>query len=219
MIPREGISLEEAAKSCGLSPDALRRRWRRGTVQGYKSGRDLYLYAHSLPAAPSGGRPPGGAIGRAQHPEPTSGHSRKVLPLEWLQQRMLAMDRQLAQKDRQIEQLCLLMSRLGQETGGDRTVPAPAHLAGAVAAPQRGQRRHPCDGHGFYEHVVVRLVDPPAEERSLRERIDDWCSALDLRRSFENVIRAPLRHLLRLLAAGAVALERLWGRHREPASR
>jgi hypothetical protein len=219
MIPREAISLERAAKSSGLSPEALRWRRRRDTVQGDESGRDLHLYADSLPAAPGGEGPPAGAIGRGQHPGPTSDPSRNVLPLEWLQQRMLAIDRQLARKDRQIEQPCLLVSRLGQGTGGGRTVSTHAQMAGAVAAPHRSQRRHPCDGHGFYEHVVVRLVDPPAEEQSLRERIDDWCSALDLRWRFESAIRATLRRLPRRLANGAAALERLWGRHREPASR
>jgi hypothetical protein len=219
MISRDEIPLEEAAKSAGLSAEALRRRRRRGSVQGDESGRDLHLYAHGLLAAPSEGRPPGGANGRGQHPDPASDQSSGILPVEWLQQRMLAMDRQLARKDRQIEQLCRLVSRLGREADGDRAVPAPAHLAGTVAAPQRGQRRHPCDGHGFYEHVVVRLVDPPAEERSLRGRIDDWLSACDLRQSFETAIRTPLGPVLRLLASSVAALERFWERHRQPASR
>ena len=96
----ETASLNEAAQLTGLSTDALRLRWRRGTLDGYKAGRRLRLYKSRLPN-----------IDRThEHTRTDRIRSEEVAVLK----------EQLAVKDRQIDQLHTLLARLQE-----RALPPP----------------------------------------------------------------------------------------------
>ena len=89
------VSLNEAARITGLTIDALRLRWRRGTLPGYKVGRRLYLYRASLPG-----------VGRSdERSDERSATDRPRSEIELLRQ-------QLAVKDEQIRELHVLLGRM-----------------------------------------------------------------------------------------------------------
>lgn len=108
---RVAVSLAEAAEIAGTTSDALRHRWRRGTLPGYKIGRRLFLYRDSLPGVDRPGeRSAGRTASDRERPE-----------IDLLRQQLGIKDRQLAAKDDQIGQLHVLLGRLQERLA----LPAP----------------------------------------------------------------------------------------------
>lgn len=103
MTERETVSLLEAARLTGLSADALRLRFRRGTLPGVRSGRKVLLYRDALPNTAR---------------SPTE-HERALIDL--LREQLAARDHQLATRDREISELHVLLGRLQE-----RLLPPPA---------------------------------------------------------------------------------------------
>lgn len=101
---QDAVSLAEAARITGLTTDALRLRWRRGTLPGYKVGRRLYLYQVSLPGADRSGDRSAERVAS----------ERDRSEIELLRQ-------QLAVKDDQIRELHVLLGRLQERVA----LPAP----------------------------------------------------------------------------------------------
>jgi len=99
----DAVSLTEAARITGLSTDALRLRWRRGTLRGYKTGRRLFLYRASLPGTDRS------ATRSAEHI--TTERDRAEIAL---------LREQIEVKDKQIAELHVLLGRLQE-----RALPAP----------------------------------------------------------------------------------------------
>jgi hypothetical protein len=91
-------SLAEAAEITGLSTDALRLRWRRGTLSGYKSGRRLLLCRGRLP--------------RGHRSESRTGDHFSSVGSERDRSEIALLRRQLQVKDQQIAELHVLLGRL-----------------------------------------------------------------------------------------------------------
>ena len=108
---REAVPLAEAAQIAGTTTDALRHRFRRGTLAGYRSGRRLFLYRDSLPGAD---RP-------RERPDDRTASDRERPEIELLRAQLAVKDEQLAAKDSQIGQLHVLLGRLQERL----TLPAP----------------------------------------------------------------------------------------------
>ena len=110
---RDAVPLAEAAEIAGTSTDALRHRYRRGTLPGYRIGRRLFFYRDGLPRAD---RP------RERSNEGTSSDRDRPPPeLDLLRQQLAIKDQQLAAKDAQIGQLHVLLGRIQERL----TLPAP----------------------------------------------------------------------------------------------
>ena len=114
MPDQDAVSLAEAAQLTGLSTDALRLRWRRGTLSGYKVGRRLYLYREGLPGVDR--------LGERSSEQFAAERDRSEIEL---------LRQQLAVKDDQIRELHVLLGRLQER------VALPALEGGGSAAPRR----------------------------------------------------------------------------------
>lgn len=176
----EGMPLEEAAKSCGLSSNALRLRWRRGTIHGYKAGRRLYIDPASLPA-PDRVHSGDEATANGYHlSHAWTGQEAPALwqQLEVLRQQVLVKDDQIKEKDRQIEQLHRLMDALQQRLPPPPAEPDAVHGPPAPQArpeppraiPSRPRRRK----RDLEERLVVQLIDAPDDEEGIVERLGSW---------------------------------------------
>jgi hypothetical protein len=104
MADQDAVPLAEAAQITGLTTDALRLRWRRGTLPGYKVGRRLFLSRASLPGVDRSGERSAERIAS----------ERDRSEIELLRQ-------QLAVKDDQIRELHVLLGRLQERVA----LPAP----------------------------------------------------------------------------------------------
>ena len=103
--------LAEAAQIAGTSTDALRHRYRRGTLPGYRIGRRLFLYRDSLPGVD---RP-------RERPDGRTATDRDRPEIELLRAQLAVKDQQLAVKDDQIRQLHVLLGRIQEHVA----LPAP----------------------------------------------------------------------------------------------
>ena len=108
---RDAVPLAEAAQIAGTTSDALRHRFRRGTLPGYRIGRKLFLYRDSLPGID---RP------RERSAERISS-DRDRPEIELLRAQLTVKDQQLSAKDDQIRELHVLLGRVQERL----TLPAP----------------------------------------------------------------------------------------------
>lgn len=108
---RQAVPLAEAAQIAGTSTDALRHRYRRGTLPGYRIGRRLFLYLDSLPGVD---RP-------RERPDGRTATDRDRPEIELLRAQLAVKDQQLAVKDDQIRQLHVLLGRIQEHVA----LPAP----------------------------------------------------------------------------------------------
>ena len=108
---RVAVPLAEAAEIASTTTDALRHRYRRGTLAGYRIGRRLFLYRDSLPGAD---RP-------RERPADRTASDRDRPEIDLLRAQLAVKDQQLAAKDAQIGQLHVLLGRLQERFA----LPAP----------------------------------------------------------------------------------------------
>ena len=108
---QDAVPLAEAAEIAGTTTDALRHRFRRGTLPGYRIGRRLFLYRDSLPDAD---RPHERSVGRTPS-------DRERPEIELLRAQLAVKDQQLSAKDDQIRELHVLLGRIQERL----TLPAP----------------------------------------------------------------------------------------------
>lgn len=104
MPDADAVSLAEGAQITGLTTDALRLRFRRGTLPGYRTGRRIFLFRASLP----------GADRSAERSAEQSATERDRSEIELFRQ-------QLAVKDDQIRELHILLGRMQERLA----LPAP----------------------------------------------------------------------------------------------
>jgi hypothetical protein len=104
MTDDDAMSLNDAARLTGLTTDALRLRWRRGTLPGYKVGRRLYLYRASLPGV-----------------DRWTDRLGDQAAIDWNRSEIELLRGQLAVKDDQIRELHVLLGRLRERLA----LPAP----------------------------------------------------------------------------------------------
>lgn len=100
MPDADAVSLAEGAQITGLTTDALRLRFRRGTLPGYRTGRRIFLFRASLPGADRSAEQSATEQDRSE--------------IELLRQ-------QLAVKDDQIRELHILLGRMQERLA----LPAP----------------------------------------------------------------------------------------------
>jgi hypothetical protein len=180
----EGVPIQEAAQRLGITVEAVRKRARRGSLIAHKADGLWYIILpDELADMPEPGRDTGRATGRDGHDAPKArpdgpGDTITLDLVESLREELKALhgqlvtkDQQLSEKDRQIEQLHILLQTAQQNEQRLLSATVPETVESRQSAQNDGTQARVPESPKSSPGGVQRESAPPGRRRGWLSRL------------------------------------------------